>query len=95
MFVWRSKERTPKQGRIGNLEKSCSGLKKSCHHLEKSGKMLEKTNSIIPRKGRVLRFESESNSAATSDGCAQKLGNNVRRDSESVTTSVCSQICRK
>ena len=41
VFVWRSKERAPKQGRIGNLEKSCSGLEKSCHHLEKRRKMLE------------------------------------------------------
>ena len=35
-----------------------------------------------PKKGRLLRFES--NSAATSDGDAQKLGNDVRRDSESM-----------
>ena len=47
VFVWRSKERAPKPGRIGNLEKSCSGLEKSCHQMEKSGKMLEKINSII------------------------------------------------
>ena len=40
VFVLRSKERAPKQGRIGNLEKSCSGLEKSCHDMEKSGKML-------------------------------------------------------
>ena len=32
------------------------------------------------RKGRLLRFQS--NSAATSDGGGQKLGNDVRRDSE-------------
>ena len=43
----RSKERAPKLGRIGNLEKGCSGLEKSCHHMEDSGKMLEKKNSII------------------------------------------------
>ena len=42
VFVWRSKERAPKAGRIGNLEKGCGGLEKSCHHWEKSGKMLEK-----------------------------------------------------
>ena len=30
VFVWRSKERAPKAGRIGNLEKSCRGLEKSC-----------------------------------------------------------------
>ena len=42
VFVWHSKERAPKAGRIGNLEKSCSGLEKSCHDMEKSGKMLEK-----------------------------------------------------
>ena len=37
-----SKEHAPKPGRIGNLEKSCTGLEKSCHGMEKSGKMLEK-----------------------------------------------------
>ena len=37
-----------------------------------------------PRKGRVPRFEG-----------AQKLGNDVRRDSESIATKVCSQIGRK
>ena len=47
VFVWRSKERAPKPGRIGNLEKSCSGLENSCLHMEKSGKMLDKINSII------------------------------------------------
>ena len=47
VFVWRSKERAPKAGRIGNLEKSCSGMEKSCHGMEKSGKMLEEKNSII------------------------------------------------
>ena len=47
VFVWRSKERAPKPGRIGNLEKSCSGLEKNCHDMEKSGKMLEKKNSIV------------------------------------------------
>ena len=34
VFVWRSIERAPKQGRIGNLEKSCSALEKSCHDME-------------------------------------------------------------
>ena len=47
VFVWRSKERAPKPGRIGNLEKSCSGLENSCLHMEKSGKMLEKKNSMV------------------------------------------------
>ena len=46
IFVRRSKERAAKAGRIGNLEKSCSGLEKNCHDMEKSGKMLEKKNSI-------------------------------------------------
>ena len=50
VFVWRSKERAPKQGRIGSLEKSCSGLEKSCHHLEKSGKMLEKKIQCFRRR---------------------------------------------
>ena len=43
-----------------------------------------------PRKGRLLYFDA--NSAATSDGGAQKLGNDVRRNSESIATKVCSQI---
>ena len=43
-----------------------------------------------PRKGRLLRFES--NSKATSDDCTQKLGNYVKHDSESIATRVCSQI---
>ena len=47
VFVRRSKERAPKPGRIGNLEKSCSSWKNSCFHMEKSGKMLEKKNSIF------------------------------------------------
>ena len=46
-----------------------------------------------PRKGRLLRFEQ--NSTATSDAGAQKLGNNVWYDSESISTKVCSQIGRK
>ena len=50
-------------------------------------------STTCPRKGSLLRFES--NSTATSDGGAQKLGNDVRRDSESITTKVCSQIGRK
>ena len=49
------------------------------------------------RKGRLLRFDL--NSPATSHGGAQNLGNNVRRDSESIgttiATKVCSQIGRK
>ena len=43
-------------------------------------------STTCPRKGRVLRFEL--NSSATSDGDAQKLGNYVRRDSESIATKV-------
>ena len=31
----------------------------------------------------------------TSDGGAQKLGNDVRRNSESIATKLCSQIGRK
>ena len=50
-------------------------------------------STTCPRKGSLLRFES--NSTATSDGGAQKLGNDVRRNSESIATKVCSQICRK
>ena len=42
VFVWWRKERAPKPGRIGNLEKSCGGLENSCHDMEKSGKKLEK-----------------------------------------------------
>ena len=44
-----------------------------------------------PRKGRRFGL----NSTATSDGEAQKLGNDVRRDSESIATKVCSQISSK
>ena len=50
-------------------------------------------STTCPRKGSLLRFES--NSTATSDGGAQKLGNDVRRDSESIATKVCSRIGRK
>ena len=46
-----------------------------------------------PKKGRLLRFES--NSTATSDGGGQKLGNDVWYDSESITTKVCNPIGRK
>ena len=42
VFVWRSKERAPKQGRRGNLEKKCSGLEQGCYDMEKRGKLLEK-----------------------------------------------------
>ena len=48
--------------------------------------------SVLSWKGRLLRFEP--NSAATSDGSTQKLGNDVRRDSELIATKVCSQISR-
>ena len=50
-------------------------------------------STTCPRKGRLLRYES--NSTATSDGGAQKLGKDVRRDSESIDTKICSQIGRK
>ena len=46
-----------------------------------------------PRKGRLLRFES--NSTATSDGGAQELRNDVGHDCESIETKVCSPIGRK
>ena len=46
-----------------------------------------------PRKRSLLRFKS--NSTSTSDGSTQKLGNDVRRDSESIGTKLCSQICSK
>ena len=49
--------------------------------------------TTCPRKGRLLRFES--NSTATSDGGAQKLGNDVSHDAESIATKNCSQIGRK
>ena len=50
-------------------------------------------STTCPRKGRLLRFES--NSTATSDGGAQKLGSDVWHDSESIATKVSSQIGRK
>ena len=46
-----------------------------------------KWNATCPKKGRLLRFEM--NSTATSDGCTQKLGNNVWQDFELITTKVC------
>ena len=36
-FSLPSKECTSKPGRIGNLDKCCSGLEKSSHDMEKSG----------------------------------------------------------
>ena len=45
------------------------------------------------RKGRLLRFQSITSS--TSDGYAQRLGNDLWNDSESIATKVCSQIGRK
>ena len=50
-------------------------------------------STTFPRIGRLLRFKS--NSAATSDSGAQKLGNDVRRDSESKATKIWSQIGRR
>ena len=47
VFVWRSKKRAPKPGRIGNLEKRCGDLEKSCHDMEKSGKNAGGINSIM------------------------------------------------
>ena len=46
-------------------------------------------HTTCPMKGRLLRFEL--NSTVTSDGDAQKLGNDVRRDSELIATKFCSQ----
>ena len=42
---------------------------------------------LYPRKGSLFRFQS----TATSDGCEQKLENNVWHDSESIATKVCRQ----
>ena len=50
-------------------------------------------STTCQRKGCLLRFKL--NSIATSHGSAQKLGNDVGRDSESIATKVCSQICSK
>ena len=47
-------------------------------------------STSCPRKGRLLRFES--NSTATSDGGAQKIGNDVWHDSESIKNKFCSKI---
>ena len=55
--------------------------------------LIDESTTACSRKGRLLRFES--NSTVTSDGGGQKLGNDVRRDPESITTKVCSQIGRK
>ena len=41
----------------------------------------------------LLRFKL--NSTATSDGSKQKLGNDVRHDSQLITTKVCKQISHK
>ena len=44
-------------------------------------------------KGRLLRFEKNgTDCTATSDGSAQKLGNDVWHDSESITTKDCRRI---
>ena len=56
-------------------------------------KIGSKWNATCLRKGRLLRFYL--NSTATSDGGAQKLWNNVWRDSESIATKVCSKIGSK
>ena len=50
-------------------------------------------STTCTRKGRLLRLELSS--TATSDGGAQKLGNDVWHDSELITTKVCSKIGRK
>ena len=44
------------------------------------------------RKGRDLGVCQYWNSTATSDGSAQELENNVRRNSKSIATKVCCQI---
>ena len=49
--------------------------------------------TTCPRDWHLLRFKLSS--TATSDGCAQKLENNVWHDSESITTKVCSKVGRK
>ena len=56
----------------------------------KSSRLKLKT---CPRIGLLLRFQS--NCTATSDGSAYKLGNYVWLDSESIATTVCSQIGSK
>ena len=53
----------------------------------------QQIDNLSRSEGRLLRFQS--NSTATSDGGVQKLGNDVRRDSESIATKVCCQIGRK
>ena len=50
-------------------------------------------STTCPRKKRLLRFELSS--TATSDGGAQKLGNDVRRNFELIASKVCSQIGHK
>ena len=54
-------------------------------------------NDMQPVRGKGVCSDSngESNRTATSDGSAQKLGNDVWYDSESIATKVCSQIGRK
>ena len=52
-------------------------------------------STTCPRKWRRRLLRFELNSAATSDGGAQKLENDVRRNSESIAAKVCSQIGRK
>ena len=49
-------------------------------------------STTCPRKGRLFRFHS--NSTATSDGGAQKLGNDLH-DSELIATKVCRLNGRK
>ena len=68
-------------------------LNRSQPNLKVCSKIGRKWNATCLMKGRLLRFEL--NSAATSDGGTQKLGNDVWRNSESIATNVCSQIGRK
>ena len=49
-----------------------------------------KAAGLIDDWGHLLRFKL--NSTATSGGSTQNLGNDVKRDSESIATKVCSQI---
>ena len=66
---------------IGLWEKIWHGSKTACSKSNPVQSSRSKSTTC-PRKGR--RFEL--NSTATSDGGAQKLGNDVRKDSESIAT---------
>ena len=59
--------------------------KTACSELNPVQSSRSKSKTCL-RKGRLLKLEL--NSPATSDGGAQNLGNEVRRDSESIATKV-------